>query len=277
MCPHEEKLTAWLLGDLSPEERQTMARHLDACAACRSALGELSAVLTPLRSGLAKDRCLAAGSQPARPPKVRAPFRLWFTRQDRLRRAALFAAAFGTLFALLSTVYRQASEDRRGDSPVTHITFQRNEPPAPTLSPATVPPPAAAAGLAELQPDALHAPPPAPIVTPPALPEAEPNMPSLRKLIAAKEKAAASDAVPAAAPAAPAPYAADRQAAKAVARRERGNKAAPSTVTRPPANLQMKSGSLAARAAPVIVTAPTNAVPTNAVPAKPLPPSGAAP
>jgi len=266
MCPHEEKLTAWLLGDLSPEERQIMTRHLDECAACRNVRDELSAVLTPLRSGLAKDRYLKENLQPAQPTKVTPPFHLWFKRQEWLRHAALFVAAFGTLFALISTVYHQASDDRHGDSPATNITFNRKEPPAPSLSPVREAKDAAKADLSDFRPDAIHSPQPAPIVTPPALPKTEPNMPSMRKLVAAPKNASEKEVAPAAAPASPALSASEKQAAKAVAKRERG-KAEPSAITRPPANLQIKSVTLATRAASVIDSAPTNAVITNAVPA----------
>lgn len=120
MCPHEEKLTAWLLDELPPDERREIARHLEACAACRDVRDALSSVLTPLRSGLAKDRRLQLVLQPARGPAPHAPCRPWFVRHEGLRRAALFAVAFGTLFVLISTVYRQTSGNRHSNEPVTH-------------------------------------------------------------------------------------------------------------------------------------------------------------
>ena len=56
MCPHEEKITAWLLGDLPPSAQDEMTRHLERCAACRAARDELEGVLVPLRHGLERDR-----------------------------------------------------------------------------------------------------------------------------------------------------------------------------------------------------------------------------
>ena len=65
MCPHEEKVTAWLLGDLPPGEAQAMTRHLEACAECRAVRDDCAGVLAPLQSALAKDRwpgCADEGS-----------------------------------------------------------------------------------------------------------------------------------------------------------------------------------------------------------------------
>jgi len=264
MCPHEEKLTAWLLGDLPPGEQQEMARHIKACAACQRVLDELSPVLTPLRSGLEKDHRLQIAPRPARGPATRAPHRLWPVRNGWLRRAALFAAAFGTLFVLISTVYRQTPGDRHSDGQVTHITFQREEPPPPTLAPMTKALPAAKSALADFRPDAAHPASAAPIVIPPDTPEREPNMPELRRLVVSPRKETETGAGPPAVAAAPA-------LSKPAAKRQRG-KASASTVSRPPADLQTKPVSLAARAS----TAPTNAVPTNAPPAQ-VPPHPPAP
>lgn len=265
MCPHEEKLTAWLLGDLPTGEQQEMARHINACAACQHVLDELSPVLAPLRSGLEKDHRLQIAPRRTRVPAPRAPYRLWPAGYGWLRRAALFAAAFGTLFALISTVYRQTSGDRHSDGQVTHITFQREEPPPPVLAPIAKALPAAKSALADFRPDAAHPAPPDPIVVPPETPEREPNMPELRRLAVSPRKETVTEAAPTAVAGAAAPA-----HSKPAAKRQRGN-AAPTTITRPPADLQTKPVSLAARASPAANTAPTNAVSTNAPPAQVTP------
>ncbi len=262
MCPHEEKLTAWLLGDLPAGEQQGMACHIKACAACQHVLDELSPVLTPLRSGLEKDHRLQIAPRRTCVPEPRVPYRLWPAGYGWLRRAALFAVAFGTLFALISTVYRETSRDRHSDGQVTHITFQREEPPPPTLAPMTKALPAAKSALAEFKTDAVHPAPPAPIVVPPGMPEREPNVPKLRRLVVSPRKETEAEAAPPAVAGAAAPA-----HSQSGAKRQR-DKAVPPAITRPPANLQIKPISLAAHPSPVASSVPTNAVSSNAPPAQ---------
>ena len=57
-CPFEEKLTSWLLGDLSAQEQNEVTCHVFTCASCRQECDELRKVLFPLRSGLHKDQGL---------------------------------------------------------------------------------------------------------------------------------------------------------------------------------------------------------------------------
>ena len=258
MCPHEEKLTAWLLGDLAPEEHQALTRHLETCGSCRSVSEELAGVLTPLRSGLAKDRNLRVAQRPPQAPQRRACGDLWSTPHEGLKRAALLALSFGSLFALLSIVYQKAQRTPHDASAVTHLTFYRtDEAPAPALTPVAEPPGAAADkdSLAEAVPRSeTFTTPPAPVAVP-ATPAPEPHAPAFRRLVKAdaerKAKAAPAEAEETAAPAA-APE-------KSVAKRERSkNASAPSQ--RPPADLMTKPVRLAG------ALAPTNAVPTNAIP-----------
>jgi len=138
MCPHEEKLTAWLLDDLSPEEHQAMTRHLETCDACRSAKEELSRVLMPLRSGLEKDRDLRMAARPqSKAAPLRAFFALWFTPQEGLKRVASLALFFGTLFVVIGVVYQKAHRPASsGSSDITYVSFlQSNEEPPPVLAP----------------------------------------------------------------------------------------------------------------------------------------------
>jgi hypothetical protein len=127
MCPHEEKVTAWLLGDLSPEERQAMTRHLEVCAECRAARDECAGVLAPLQSGLAKDGAAAVGSrqwQSAVAVGVRRPENRW---PEWLRRAALLALSLGTLGVLLAVAQWRAGRGRGEEGAVTHITFLKGD------------------------------------------------------------------------------------------------------------------------------------------------------
>ena len=269
MCPHEEKLTAWLLGDLPPGAQQAMTRHLETCASCREVRDELSRVLTPLRSGLKKDRRLRVEPHPT--PCTggsRAPRRFWFIRHERLRHAALFAVSFGTLFAVVSVVYRQTAGQRHNDENVTHITFHREEAPAPTLAPAAEAKalPTAKDDLADFKTEAVHVEAATHAVMAPALPAPEPKMPELRRLVKTERKTAISAAeAPAAATELSLSARPVSSKAKDAAKRERGKASAPA-ITRPPSDLQIKPVGLAARPGSTnAIPIPTNAIPTNAV------------
>lgn len=132
MCPHEEKVTAWLLGDLSPQEHQEMSRHLEGCAACRAVRGEIEATVILLRRGLEKDRQVSLPSGAPRPrPAVLDRFQMavWG------RRAALFVISCGALFTLVAVF--QSYRGGQSVGPVTHITFRRETgEPLPELLPA---------------------------------------------------------------------------------------------------------------------------------------------
>lgn len=270
MCPHEEQLTAWLLGDLPPEEHQTLTRHLATCASCRSVKEELSRVLTPLRSGLEKDRNLLIAPRPPRAVPRRTFRTLWSTPHEGLKRAAILTLSFGSLFALLSVVYQSAQRAPHDAAAVTTLTFH---PAAETPAPALLPVPDQSSAAAK---DALTEPvprsenftaDPAPVAMP-ATPAPDRQAPAFRRLIKAdaeqeakrKDAAGAATAAAAYAPAPSAP-------AKAVTKRER-SKDARGAPQRPPADLMTKPVRLAG------ALAPTNAVPTNAVPTNAVAPAG---
>jgi len=137
MCPYEEKLTAWLLGDLCPEEQEALTRHLPTCASCRAMRDELAAVLAPLDSGLAKDKRLFP--RPSAPRRL--PARLFHA--PWVRAAALFVVSFGTLFALFGLMYNAATR-KAPVGPVTTFTFLKPDLPPEPLEPLA--PPAEAAG-----------------------------------------------------------------------------------------------------------------------------------
>ena len=301
MCPHEEKLTAWLLGDLSQEEQQEMTRHLEGCASCRAVREELSRVLRPLCSGLAKDRgwCgegTAAGARdnrhsPAPSPAGEgscaqkphggrpgakgkpAPGRLaswlWHSPHEGLKRAALLTVSTGTLFALISLLYQSSQRQTIPASVVTHIEFKKDAGggPPPTLRPVaeSEPSDAAAARLdkdtAQHQNESFAAERAA--VPYPEPPPADPSRPKLRQLPTRSTEMKEAVAAAAEAPAEPPAAAAAPAAAKqSVAKRERA-KTAPAT--RPPADLQMKAARLAGAPLAHTNAFSTNAAPTNAV------------
>ena len=164
MCPYEEKLTAWLLGDLSPAEQETLTRHLATCATCRAARDELAAVLAPLQSGLAKDQRL-------RPPAPRP--RHWtasLLHAPWLRAAALFLVSCSAFFLLIGLYYRQVTTTRKEPvGPVTTITFYKGEPPPEVLE-QPAPPPAEEADIQPLVFDARVPPARLAEVTAPAVP-----------------------------------------------------------------------------------------------------------
>ena len=130
MCPYEEKLTAWLLGDLSPEEQETVTRHLAACATCRAMRDELASVLAPLKGGLAKDQRL-------RVPAVQRPRHrvTAFLHAPWIRAAALFLVSVSTLFVLFGLFYSATTERKKTVGPVTTFTFHKPDQPPEQLEP----------------------------------------------------------------------------------------------------------------------------------------------
>ncbi len=260
MCPHEENLTAWLLGDLSPEAQEAMTRHVDGCPSCRAAAEALSRVLTPLRSGLAKDRNLRLATRRAGATPRQNPWAwLWHRPHAGLRRAAILAVSFGTLFGLFSVLYHGSRRESSPAEAVTHIEFRKRPdgapPPALQPVPATAPEAGAPGQAVQHRNDVFPAePPPVPY---PAPPSAKPPPPALRRLPAGAAARTATetdaDSAPAAAPwpsAAPAKAAAKRKSDKADA------------IEPPPPGLRIKPATLAGAS-----LATTNTVPTNTAPA----------
>ena len=264
MCPYEEKLTAWLLGDLPPEEHLALSQHLETCDTCRSVKQELSRVLTPLRSGLEKDRTMRLVAPPRQAASRRTLRRLWFSSHEGLRRAAILTLSLGTLYALISVVYQNAQRTPDSADSVTQLTFY---PAAESTVPALIPvnvqdaTPAAKAkeALAESNPRSdpfMTSPLP---ITQPAMPAREPHAHTFRKLVETAAEAEATQGVlPSAAPAS------ETALAKGTAMTERCKVAASVTAQRPPADLMTKPVRLAGALAPTNAV-PTNAIPTNAV------------
>jgi Ca-activated chloride channel family protein len=54
-CDQEQRLTPYLLGDLSEREEAEYSRHLAGCAVCQASASELTPVLQSLADGLARD------------------------------------------------------------------------------------------------------------------------------------------------------------------------------------------------------------------------------
>ena len=66
---HAHLDAAYVLGALSPTERQDFERHLSTCSDCARSVRELAG-LPGLLSRLTQDEVLALGQQPAVPPTV---------------------------------------------------------------------------------------------------------------------------------------------------------------------------------------------------------------
>lgn len=272
MCPYEEKITAWLLGDLSPGEQQDVTRHLESCPSCQAAREELSRVLTPLRSGLAKDvdwviplNDLSSSES----PYVRPSRWAWLWNQPNriLKSAAILTVSFGTFFALINVAHNRSQRIAKEPSGITYVSYlQPKEDPAPPLAPAEElkteaadnPHPAVAAAAERSLSET------APVVLPEPLPP-ERKMPSLPRIAdaepaqaAAKKAFSVQKAKPTLATVSP--------AASAPSADLRYERAKDETVARrSSAELQPKALRLAGEALALTNAVPTNAVPTNAV------------
>lgn len=285
MCPHEEKLTAWLLGDLPPGEREAFARHLASCDGCRRAQEELSRVLTPLRSGLEKDRAWQAPGQKApRSGREESPDeaeqadrpRHWawlWSPNEGLKRVAVLALSFGTLFGMIGVVYQSLHPAPRTAGGVTYVSFlQEKEAPAPAL----VTDPEMKSDAAGQAPPAAAAPFPAEPEAPAVIANPAPPAPARQALAFPKiaEAEAARAATRKALESAPAkPGRADGAAAVAAApvqaaKRERakdeaaGRRLSADLIAKP---VQLAGAAAPAKTAPTNAVPPTNSVPTNAV------------
>ncbi len=270
MCPHEEKLTAWLLGDLPSLEQDEMTRHVERCAECREVRDELASVLAPLRHGLEKDRTI----MPIMPGMVQhkrcGAVQPRVSLQRWLSRAALFALSCGALFALVSAL--QTKRNERDGGVVTHMTFQREPESPPELSPVCENIAEESAPLADFNPEF-----PADAsrnkerMTVPPLPSAAPGMPRLPVLMKGRGAVVADqkDDVPQhASPAAE--MASQRESADKKSGRYEPRKREAGRIPDPPASLVIKPIMLGSVAPDSLAS--TNSVPsaTNA-PAVPQP------
>jgi hypothetical protein len=132
VCQYEEKLTSWLLGDLSPHERDDISCHVFACASCRKECDELRRVLFPLRRALHKDQGLFK-------PKHTIRWTQRVLASPLLRHAAVFLISCSIVCAVMTLYYHQVTRDRTLDGPITHITFGKMERPPPPLDPVVMP------------------------------------------------------------------------------------------------------------------------------------------
>lgn len=131
-CPFEEKLTSWLLGDLSPQEQDEVTCHIFTCAECRKECDDLRKVLFPLRSALHKDQGLF---------KVRTNIPWWQRVQPPawLGRAAILLLSVSIVLTVMALYhYELTQRSNRGDETVTQLTFRKPDAP-PTLEPLVVP------------------------------------------------------------------------------------------------------------------------------------------
>ena len=91
---HAHLDAAYVLGALSPTERQDFERHLSTCSDCARSVRELAG-LPGLLSRLTQDEVLALGQQPAVPPTVLPGLLRVAVRRQRRRRVATVLAAVG--------------------------------------------------------------------------------------------------------------------------------------------------------------------------------------
>jgi len=89
---------AYVLGALSPTERQDFERHLSTCADCARSVRELAG-LPGLLSRLTEDEVLALGEQPPVPSTVLPGLLSVAARRQRRRRIATVLAAVGSAAA----------------------------------------------------------------------------------------------------------------------------------------------------------------------------------
>jgi len=108
---YQEQLTLYLLGDLEAGQAAQVRAHLETCAACRAAAGELERTLDLMRSAFAVSPAAPAQLDAARRRKIlRAKFR-WWPRpwQDLAKVAAVLLLSAGLLSTLLMPGVQRAS------------------------------------------------------------------------------------------------------------------------------------------------------------------------
>ena len=131
-CQYEEKLTSWLLGDLSPQEQDEITSHVFTCASCRKECDELRRVLFPLRSALQKDQHLFK-------PKRNIHWTQRLLAAPWMRQAAVLLISCSIVCAVMTLYYHQVTRDRTIEGPITHITFGKIETPPLPLEPLVYP------------------------------------------------------------------------------------------------------------------------------------------
>jgi hypothetical protein len=131
-CQYEEKLTSWLLNDLSPQEQDEVSCHVVVCDACQKSCDDLRRVLFPLRSALYKDQGLFREHRPLS----------WTQRvmaSPWLRQAAILLISCTIVCAVMTLYYYQLTQRHVVEGPVMHITFGKKEEPPPPLEPVVMP------------------------------------------------------------------------------------------------------------------------------------------
>ena len=98
----EERITAYLLGDATPEQAEQIRRHLDECASCRALAQELQSTLDLLRDALAAESPAPARLDPARREAVfRSRSPRWMEWFDTHRFGLAWAGAAAAVTAIL--------------------------------------------------------------------------------------------------------------------------------------------------------------------------------
>src|SRR5215475_8897647 len=90
-CPNVVESGVYLLGALSPAERQAYERHLSTCAECRAEVSDLAAL--PGLLGRIDESALSETDAPVAPPTVLPRLLTTVRRRRRSRRTFAFAGA----------------------------------------------------------------------------------------------------------------------------------------------------------------------------------------
>ena len=138
-CPNVVESGVYLLGALSPGERQAYERHLTTCAECRSEVSDLAAL--PGLLGRIDEAALAEVSTPAAPATVLPTVLSKVRRRRRSRRTFAFAGALAAaclaLVAGLLMPPRPSSPNQGNgaSSPPVSSTHPTSPPSTPPTSP----------------------------------------------------------------------------------------------------------------------------------------------
>lgn len=120
-CNYDNRLTAFLLGDLPAPEAAAVRQHAAQCAACQAALRDLEPILAALRTGLAAD----AGTNPrldighrhkalgTRPQSRYRVIRWAAKRRPWLLAAACFMVVLGILSSIVAVNFGGSGECAR--------------------------------------------------------------------------------------------------------------------------------------------------------------------
>lgn len=140
-CPNVVESGVYLLGALSPGERQAYERHLSTCAECRAEVSDLAAL--PGLLGRIDEATLSQENAPVAPATVLPTVLTKVRRRRRSRRTLAFAGALAA--ACLALVAGLVMPPRPTTPPVVAVSPH-------TSSPVSPPPSTSAPALVDMKP-----------------------------------------------------------------------------------------------------------------------------